>query len=171
MTSPMPTSASPSTHEIKALRKALASRAAKTRPIECSSASPFGVEPWRGRPRLLVRHPRCLRGQGQGPRKRKRRRRRCTARCLVFFGVARHPLAPTGPRIKAQGNALGKEVHPPQSLSRILLHVVFSTKKWVPMIPSDLMPDLHAFVAGACRKAGSDAFRVGGTANHVRDPP
>jgi len=54
-----------------------------------------------------------------------------------------------------------------QSLSRILLHVVFSTKKRAPMIPSDLMPDLHAFLAGACRKAGSDAFRVGGTANHV----
>jgi REP element-mobilizing transposase RayT len=54
-----------------------------------------------------------------------------------------------------------------QSLSRILLHVVFSTKKRVAMIVSDLMPDHHAFVAGACRKAGSDAFRVGGTANHV----
>ena len=54
-----------------------------------------------------------------------------------------------------------------QSLSRILLHVVFSTKKRVAMIPPDLESDLHAFIAGACRKVGSDAFRVGGTANHV----
>ena len=54
-----------------------------------------------------------------------------------------------------------------QSLSRILLHVVFSTKKRVAMIPPDLESDLHAFIAGACRKAGSDAFRVGGTVNHV----
>jgi REP element-mobilizing transposase RayT len=53
------------------------------------------------------------------------------------------------------------------SLSRILLHVVFSTKKRVPMIPSDVEQDLHGFIAGACRQIGSDAFRVGGTADHV----
>ncbi len=35
-----------------------------------------------------------------------------------------------------------------QSLSRILLHVVFSTKKRVAMIPSDLAPDLHAWLGG-----------------------
>ena len=44
-----------------------------------------------------------------------------------------------------------------QSLSRVLLHVVFSTKKRVAMIPPDLEPELHAFAAGACRKAGSEA--------------
>ena len=54
-----------------------------------------------------------------------------------------------------------------QSLSKILLHVVFSTKNRSQSIPPDLAKDLHAYLAGACRAIGSEAHRVGGTEDHV----
>ncbi len=54
-----------------------------------------------------------------------------------------------------------------QSLSKVLLHVVFSTKNRTASIPKDLAGDLHAYLAGACRALGSEAYRVGGTEDHV----
>lgn len=54
-----------------------------------------------------------------------------------------------------------------QSLSKILLHVVFSTKNREPWIREAIQPDLHAYIAGTCRGVGSEAFRVGGTRDHV----
>ncbi len=54
-----------------------------------------------------------------------------------------------------------------QSLSKILLHLVFSTKRRQASIPSDLSKDLHAYIAGTCRALGSEAYRVGGTEDHV----
>jgi REP-associated tyrosine transposase len=54
-----------------------------------------------------------------------------------------------------------------QSLSKILLHVVFSTKNRKPWIPSAIRDDLHAYLAGTCRGIGGQAFRVGGTDDHV----
>lgn len=54
-----------------------------------------------------------------------------------------------------------------QSLSKILLHVVFSTKNRNRSIPTDLAKSLHAYLAGACRALGSEAYRVGGTEDHV----
>ena len=54
-----------------------------------------------------------------------------------------------------------------QSLSKVLLHVIFSTKKRTASIPKDLAGDLHAYLAGACRALGSEAYRVGGTEDHV----
>jgi len=54
-----------------------------------------------------------------------------------------------------------------QSLSKILLHVVFSTKQRQPWIDDRRRPRLHAYLAGACRYVGCEAYRVGGTADHV----
>lgn len=54
-----------------------------------------------------------------------------------------------------------------QSLSKILLHVVFSTKNRSASIPPDLAGDLHAYLAGSCRALESEAYRVGGTEDHV----
>ena len=45
--------------------------------------------------------------------------------------------------------------------------MVFSTKHRNDLIPPDLMPELHAYIAGICRAQESEAFRVGGTENHV----
>ena len=54
-----------------------------------------------------------------------------------------------------------------QSLSNIILHLVFSTKQRREMIGPRVLKDLHAYLAGTCRALGSPAFRVGGTSNHV----
>lgn len=54
-----------------------------------------------------------------------------------------------------------------QSLSKILLHVVFSTKDRAPAIPTSVGEKLHAYLASACRAQGSQAYRVGGTVDHV----
>ncbi|MGK5091739.1 IS200/IS605 family transposase [Deltaproteobacteria bacterium TL4] len=54
-----------------------------------------------------------------------------------------------------------------QSLSKILLHLVFSTKNRIDMIPTELLHEVHAYLATVCRTQESEAFRVGGTGNHV----
>ncbi len=54
-----------------------------------------------------------------------------------------------------------------QSLSKILLHNVFSTKNREPWISSSIREDLHAYLAGTCRGIGSQAFRVGGADDHI----
>ena len=54
-----------------------------------------------------------------------------------------------------------------QSLSRILLHLVFSTKNREPWIIESVHLSLHAYLAGACRSIGCEAYRVGGTEDHI----
>ena len=55
----------------------------------------------------------------------------------------------------------------PQSLSCILLHLVFSTKDREPVIRPDVLGDLHAFLGGIARDCDCPALTVGGTADHV----
>jgi putative transposase len=55
----------------------------------------------------------------------------------------------------------------PQSLSKVLLHVVFSTKNREKTILTHLRSALHAYLAGICRAKGSNAYRVFGTDDHV----
>jgi REP element-mobilizing transposase RayT len=55
----------------------------------------------------------------------------------------------------------------PQTLSFNLVHIVFSTKNRLPLIKTETMSDLHAYLAGTARKLGCDCFRVGGVADHV----
>ncbi len=54
-----------------------------------------------------------------------------------------------------------------QSLSRILLHLVFSTKSREPWIEPSVRAPLHAYLAGAVRALNAEAYRVGGVADHV----
>ncbi len=54
-----------------------------------------------------------------------------------------------------------------QSLSMILLHLIFGTKNRQTWIAKELQPKLHAYLAVACREVGSHAYRVGGTDDHV----
>ena len=55
----------------------------------------------------------------------------------------------------------------PQSLSRILLHVVFSTKNREPNLPAEVRPALFGYLAAVGRDLGCEVFRVGGVADHV----
>jgi REP element-mobilizing transposase RayT len=55
----------------------------------------------------------------------------------------------------------------PQSLASVLLHIIFSTKNRKELIDDQIQSKLFAYLSGICRKNGSEAFRVGGTANHI----
>ena len=55
----------------------------------------------------------------------------------------------------------------PQSLSQVILHVVFSTKDRRPWLDPVIRPRLHAYLATVTRDCGCEAYRVGGTADHV----
>ncbi|MBI2682163.1 MAG: transposase [Acidobacteriales bacterium] len=49
----------------------------------------------------------------------------------------------------------------------LLVHVVFSTKGRLPLIPSHMEPRLWAFMGGIARKNGFKALAVGGVADHA----
>jgi REP element-mobilizing transposase RayT len=55
----------------------------------------------------------------------------------------------------------------PQSLSFLLIHVVFSTKDRAPLLDPEIRPTLHAYLATVTRNADCECFRVGGVADHV----
>ena len=55
----------------------------------------------------------------------------------------------------------------PQSLSLVILHLVFSTKDRIALIGPSVRPSLHAYLAEVARNMGCECYRVGGTADHV----
>ena len=55
----------------------------------------------------------------------------------------------------------------PQSLSRVIIHIIFSTKDREPWLDLDVRPRMHAYIATVCRDLNADALRVGGVADHV----
>src|SRR5258708_2299257 len=55
----------------------------------------------------------------------------------------------------------------PQSLSFLLIHIVFSTKDRAPLLNPEIRPDLHSYLATITRNAGCECYRVGGVADHV----
>ncbi|PYL60335.1 MAG: IS200/IS605 family transposase [Verrucomicrobia bacterium] len=55
----------------------------------------------------------------------------------------------------------------PQSLSKVILHIIFSTKNREPFLDSDVRPRVHAYLATICRDLGGELVHVGGVADHV----
>lgn len=56
----------------------------------------------------------------------------------------------------------------PQSLARIVLHVVFSTKNRVPFLKdTDVRTRLHAYMAGVLQNIGCDPILINGVEDHV----
>jgi REP element-mobilizing transposase RayT len=55
----------------------------------------------------------------------------------------------------------------PQSLSQVILHIVFSTKDRRPWLDPAIQPRMHAYLATVCRDCDCQAYRVGGAADHV----
>ncbi len=88
-----------------------------------------------------------------------------------------------GLNMPAQGSALGGRCtnhHPiqalkgrnknntmPQSLAKVLIHIVFSTKNRVPVFTEPLRRELYGYLAGILKQCHSPAIRIGGTADHV----
>lgn len=54
-----------------------------------------------------------------------------------------------------------------QSLSRVLVHLTFSTKHREPVMAPNIRPRLHAYLAGVLDNLGSPSLQVGGAADHV----
>ena len=54
-----------------------------------------------------------------------------------------------------------------QSLSKVFIHVIFSTKNREPWLDTEIRPSIHAYLATVCRDLEAEACRVGGTADHV----
>ncbi|MBC7854924.1 MAG: IS200/IS605 family transposase [Pirellulaceae bacterium] len=55
----------------------------------------------------------------------------------------------------------------PQSLSYVLLHVIFSTKDRKSFFKPEIRPHVHAYLATVARNLGCEAYRVGGVSDHV----
>jgi REP-associated tyrosine transposase len=55
----------------------------------------------------------------------------------------------------------------PQSLSKVIVHIIFSTKDREPWLGLQVRPRMHAYLATVCRDLGAEVVRVGGVADHV----
>src|SRR5262249_6609432 len=55
----------------------------------------------------------------------------------------------------------------PQSLSRVILHIIFSTKNREPWLDAHMRSRMHAYLATICRDLGAELAHVGGLADHV----
>ena len=55
----------------------------------------------------------------------------------------------------------------PQSLSNILVHLVFSTKNRRAFIAPEVEEELWRYLSATCTAHGCQAHRVGGTVDHV----
>ena len=56
----------------------------------------------------------------------------------------------------------------PQSLARVLLHIVFSTKNRYPFLTDKTIRDeMHAYLGGTCNNLECPVLTVGGVADHV----
>jgi putative transposase len=64
--------------------------------------------------------------------------------------------------------AFGPSFSMPQSLARIVVHVVFSTKHRVPFLKSpELRARLHAYMAGVLQSIGCEPILLNGVEDHV----
>src|ERR1051325_1086913 len=55
----------------------------------------------------------------------------------------------------------------PQSLSQILVHLVFSTKNREPLISDDLRDDLHAYIGGIVANLSGTLLKAGSIEDHI----
>jgi REP element-mobilizing transposase RayT len=55
----------------------------------------------------------------------------------------------------------------PQSLSKVILHIIFSTKNRELWLDSGVRLHMHAYLATVCRDLGVDFVQVGGVSDHV----
>jgi REP element-mobilizing transposase RayT len=53
------------------------------------------------------------------------------------------------------------------TLTKLLIHVTFSTKSRAALIPEAIEPDLYAYIGGICRRMESPLLAMGGVPDHV----
>ena len=54
-----------------------------------------------------------------------------------------------------------------QSLSKIYVHAIFSTKHRIPCLSSELRSDLYPYAAGVLKNMECPAIQIGGTSDHM----
>ncbi len=54
-----------------------------------------------------------------------------------------------------------------QTLAKLIVHVVFSTKDRRALITPDIVADLYGYIGGICRGYNSPLLAINGTADHV----
>lgn len=54
-----------------------------------------------------------------------------------------------------------------QTLTRLLVHLIFSTKNREPLILEEFESDLFGYIGGICRNHASPALAINGTEDHV----
>ena len=55
----------------------------------------------------------------------------------------------------------------PQSLSHILVHLIFSTKHRAPLLTKQIQDELHPYLAGVLHNIECTSLRVGGLEDHI----
>jgi len=53
------------------------------------------------------------------------------------------------------------------TLTKLLIHITFSTKQRAAMIPAPIEPNLYAYIGGICRRMESPLLAMHGTTDHV----
>jgi REP element-mobilizing transposase RayT len=54
-----------------------------------------------------------------------------------------------------------------QSLSKVYVHITFSTKNRYPFIDSTIEPELYAYLGGVCKALECHPIRIGGHNDHI----
>jgi len=54
-----------------------------------------------------------------------------------------------------------------QTLVKLYVHLIFSTKHRLPLISPAIQPQLHAYMTGIVQNTGSKLVRIGGVEDHV----
>jgi len=55
----------------------------------------------------------------------------------------------------------------PQSLSLVIVHVIFSTKDRAEVLNKNISPELYLYLATIARNLDCECYRAGGASNHV----
>lgn len=55
----------------------------------------------------------------------------------------------------------------PQSLNKIYIHIVFSTKNREPLISKEIKEELFSYLGGICKGLESNPIQVGGYRDHI----
>jgi putative transposase len=55
----------------------------------------------------------------------------------------------------------------PQSLSRILIHLIFSTKNRVPVLAPEIRAELYPYLASGLQENACPVLQIGGTEDHI----
>ena len=55
----------------------------------------------------------------------------------------------------------------PQSLAKVYLHIVFSTKNRADLIKPEVETELYKYIAGILKNLECTAIKIGGTPNHI----